>query len=521
MFNMGEFICRNTSNDIALVGVNKNGDPKKYSYFDLDKYSNRAANMLISMGIKKGDRVVVCAEKNPYLIFMIIGILKVGAIYSPIFTSSGTESFNQKIEDCKPKIIVTQKYLLKKMQFLTKRNNHINIIIMDEDMGDVDLHYCQVLSIKELSKFDYNFEDYSTLENDIAIIHYTSGTTSKPKGVVHIHKAIKRYKYTMREVFGLSKQDMYWCTANHAWVTGSTYGILGPLSIGATTLVLEPGYRAAHILDALEKYNIKIWYTAPTLLRMLMREKHEVFEQFENNYLKNIYCVGEPLNVETIQWVDEKFSIIPRDTWFQTETGSIIIANGEKTKVKFGSMGRPLNDVEVTILDDNYKPVVGNVAGNLCIKKNWESMFIDYWNNEDVYNEKFEGEWYITGDIAYCDEDGYYWFKSRADEIINTAGHLVSPFEVENSIIKHPLIQDVAVFGVKDSVLGEKVVAFVIMKNNTQLTNSIKMQIKRIVRQEVMPFAVPQNITRVNEFPKTNSGKISRRTLRKMEERAN
>lgn len=510
MYNLAEMICNNTHDKDAIIWMLTNGESKRYTYGDLDRKSNQVANMLIELGVRKGDRVLVCLEKNPETIFMILGIIKSGAIYCPLFASSGIESINLKIEDCKPSIIVIQTDLIKKFDKCMKSEYIKKTIIVGQKDGfkeesDNLLYY-------ELIKncFSTDFKAYNTKKEDISSIHYTSGTTSsKPKGAIHLHGSMERYLYTMDSVFEIKTDDVFWCTADFAWITGTIYGIFGPLGSGATIVITENQiYSLEWVIKVLIELKVNIWYTAPTLLRMLNKNK-KVPKDYKLSCLKSIFSVGELLDKAIIDWGELIFQKTIRDTWFQTETGSIVIAN-YGNNIRKGSMGRPLYDTEISIVNSVGEKLPNFELGKLCIKKGLSSLFNGYWNNEELYNGKFIGDWYKTGDIAYVDDEGFYWFYAREDDVINTAGHLVNPLEVESIINEIEYVDESIVFGIKDLILGEAVKAKIVLKEGIEFNKDIEREIKLIVRRELSPFAVPQRIDLVDKILRTDSGKIVR-----------
>jgi len=511
MYNLAKIILDNKSTQDAIIYMSKTQEQVRYTYKEINESSNQVANLLKDLGIDKGDRVVVYANKSPQIVFMILGILKIGAIYCPIFSSSGGESLLNKIEDCKPKAVITEAELIQNIRSDLADILIEHIIVTNSCAQSLKENEIAFNDVEE--KLSKHFDDYSTCEEDIATIHYTSGTTStKSKGVVHIHKNIERYIYTMKEVFSINPEDIFWCTADFAWITGTVYGILAPLGVGATIVITEnQNYSRTYVEEILITLQVKCWYTAPTLLRILMREEKIVFQTCSFNRLKDIFSVGELLNEEVIDWGEKVFGKTIKDTWFQSETGSIMIANCHELPMKKGSMGKPLPDIEVGILDEFGIEVPNLEIGSLCIRSNWQSMFKSYWRNKDLYNQKFSDGWYYTGDLAYKDTEGYIWFYSREDDVINTAGHLVNPLEIESSIRRLENIKDVAVVGVKDDLLGEKIKMYISLNKKVDKLKEVERNIKFLVRKNIASYAVPQIIELVEEIPKTNSGKIIRR----------
>ena len=478
---------------VALLWTTKEGNDITYSYRDLDIMSNKAANYLSQQGIVKGDRVFLYLERCPLTYFFTLGILKLGAIYCPLFPSFGPDAIKERYSDCGGSLIITESKL-------SENAAGFPHIIIDSDEFTDKLLSMDSGSISPILSND-----------DIAIIHYTSGTTGKPKGAVHRRGALIGHKDTSENVLGLSKGTKYWCTADPAWVTGSSYGIFGPLSVGAKILVKDPGVRANQIMDTLEKHDIEVWYTAPTLLRMLMRQDNSIYKNYGLKHLRKIFSVGEVLSPEVYYWSKENLNRPIYDTWFQTETGAIMIANTGSFPVRPGSMGKPVNGIDAAILDDDYNILAPDLTGRLAVKMPWPSMFCDYWGNSDKYNSRFHNGFYITEDLVYKDGEGYYYFISREDDVINTAGHLLSPYEVESVLITHPSVLEAAVVGIKDKMMGEAVKTFVILKEGYEPSTKLQLEYRMLLRNRLSPFASPQVVEFVDYIPKTESGKIIRK----------
>ncbi len=477
----------------GITYVAKDGTEASYSYNELDIMSNKAANLLTKLGIKKGDRVFLYIERSPMIYFFSLGILKMGAVFCPLFPSFGPDGVKERFNDCGGSLIITESKL---------KDNVADFPYIEVDNEDF---------LKEFHSMDSHFICPRMKDEDIAIIHYTSGTTGKPKGAIHSKAALAGHKETTETVLGLRQGTKYWCTADPAWVTGTSYGIFGPLLAGADILVCEPGFRANYILEMLEKYKISHWYTAPTLLRMLMRQDRIDYYKYDLSNLSKIFSVGETLSEELYSRTIQSFGIPVFDTWFQTETGSIMIANNGSFPVKLGSMGKPMRDIEAAILDDEYNILPPDKSGHLVIKAPWASMFQNYWGNNDKYKSRFQKGWYITGDLAYRDVDGYFYFKSREDDVINTAGHLLSPYEVESVLLTHPSVLEASVTGIKDKMMGEAVKAYILLNEGFEPSIELQLEYRMLVRNRLSPYASPQEIEFVDNIPKTESGKIIRK----------
>ncbi|HEY5512751.1 MAG TPA: AMP-binding protein, partial [Geomonas sp.] len=389
---------------------------------------------------------------------------------------------------------------------------HLRYIIVadiDEHQTDDILSYGQLM--REASA---EFAAPLTSAETPSVLHYTSGSTGKPKGVQHLHRSVLSQNQTAREILQLTEDEIYWCTADQGWVTGTSYGIIGPWSIGVTQIHFGGGYNAEHWFNILEKEKVTVWYSAPTALRMLLREEPELFANRDLSLLKHIFSVGEPLNPEVIHWARRTFGKEIHDTWFQTETGAIMISNRPGLEVRPGSMGKPAPGIEAAIIADDGSPVPDGEQGNLCVRPGWPSMFATYLNNEEVYRQKFRGGYYYSGDTAYRDPDGYYWFLGRSDDVINTAGHLVSPFEVESALLEIPEIAESGVIGAPDELLFEKVVAYISLHDKCEYSPQLDLKIRLYISNKVSTIATPQEIHVIDKIPKNKSGKIMRRVLK-------
>jgi acetyl-CoA synthetase len=347
-----------------------------------------------------------------------------------------------------------------------------------------------------------------------SVLHYTSGSTGKPKGVLHAHRSVLMQSRTAAEVLGLGADDVFWCTADQGWVTGTSYGIIGPWSQGVTQVHFAGGYNPEQWFGLLERERVSVWYSAPTALRMLMREAPEFYRHFDLDALRHISSVGEPLNPEVIHWGRSVLGKEIYDTWFQTETGAIMIANRPGLAIRPGSMGQPVEGVVPAILADDGSALADNVSGNLCLKAGWPSMFATYLGNDSAYRSKFRDGYYYTGDTACRDADGYYWFQGRSDDVINTAGHLISPFEIESALIEVPAVAEAGVIGAPDELLFEKVVAFVSLHRQCEFTPELELKIRLHVTNKLSSVATPHELICVDAIPKNKSGKIMRRVLK-------
>ncbi len=504
-------------NKKALIWESKKGDVEEYTFSDLSRLSNRFANVLIhKLGVQKGDRVFFFLERVPEIYIGIIGTLKAGAVIGPLFSAFGPDAVKDRLEDSEAKVLVTSPSLKKKIADIIAdlpALQKIVTVFRGKQKSDGD-----ALSYDELmADVSDAFETVHTHKEDYAIMHYTSGTTGKPKGAAHVHEAVLGHYATGRYVLDLHEEDIYWCTADPGWVTGTSYGMFAPWSNGATQAIYEGGFSAKRWYQFIEKMKVTVWYTAPTAVRMLMKAGDELPAEYNLKSLRNLYSVGEPLNPEAVIWGEKIFGMPFHDNWWQTETGSIMIANYPTLDIKPGSMGKPFPGITAGIIDDDFNTVPCGQEGNLALKPGWPSMFRTYWKKEEMYRSRFQNGWYITGDRAKKDETGYFWFVGRTDDVINTAGHLVGPFEVESVLIEHPAVAEAGVIGKPDPIVMEVVKAFVSLKVGYEPTDELQLDIHKFAMRRLSSAAAPREVEFVDSLPKTRSGKIMRRLLKARE----
>jgi acetyl-CoA synthetase len=497
---------------VAMSWISFTMEHHDVSFADLDRESSKFANCLLSLGFGPGDTFFTFLPKLPEQFFSFLGSLKMQLITGTLFSNFGEEALLDRLGDAGARCVITKKSLLKKITRVRSQLPSLKTVIV----VDLDDHLSEdVLSYDALMRdASSEFKTPLTGKDTPSVLHYTSGSTGKPKGVLHVHGSVASQQATAREVLGLEEDDVYWCTADQGWVTGTSYGIIGPWSMGVTQIHYGGGYDAEAWFTILEREGVTVWYTAPTALRMLMREDPGIFSRFDLGKLRHISSVGEPLNPEVIRWGREVLGKDIYDTWFQTETGAIMIANRPGLEIRPGSMGKPVAGVEAAILDDAGVPVATGEQGNLCVKAGWPSMFTTYLNNDSAYRSKFRNGWYYSGDTARCDADGYFWFMGRSDDVINTAGHLVSPFEVESALLEIDEVAESGAVGIPDELLFEKVVAFVHLHRGVSWTKDLELKLRLYISNKVSSIATPQEIIVVDAIPKNKSGKIMRRVLK-------
>lgn len=497
---------------VAMRWIDTHGTRHNYTFGDLDQQSNRFANALMSLGIGKDDIFFTFLPKMPEQFFTFLGTLKIQAICGTLFSNFGEDALLDRLGDSGAVGIITRKSALRKIARIREKLPKLKTIILVD--GEDDPSQGVVSYARIMAEAGETFEVQPTSPDTPSILHYTSGSTGKPKGVLHRHGSLTSQMATAQQVLGLKQNDVYWCTADQGWVTGTSYGIIGPWSLGITQVHYGGGYDAQVWMDLLELEQITVWYSAPTALRMLMREEEETFLKADISALRAIYSVGEPLNPEVIAWSRRLLRRDIHDTWFQTETGAIMIANRPDLVIRPGSMGQLCDGIEPAILADDGTPVPDGEQGNLCLKTGWHSMFVTYLNNESAYCSKFRDGWYYTGDTARRDNDGYYWFMGRSDDVINTAGHLISPFEVESALLEVEEVAESGVIGVPDDLLFEKVVAFVHLHNRFHPTKELEIKLRLHVSNRASSIATPQEVIFYDNIPKNKSGKIMRRVLK-------
>lgn len=524
VINIGEYcsdrICRlGKGKKLALIWENHKGSIKQYTYNDLRLLSNTIADYLIKLGLSPGDRICLFMDKVPELYIGFLGILKMGGIAQPLFSAFGGESLFTRLDDAKTAAIFTQKKHLPKVRNILKDLPELMHIIIVDDDKTKELREREISFDMDKAERIEDFKIYPSKAETPSVLHYTSGTTGKPKGAQHVHYSLISQYITTKYVLDLNEEDIYWCTADPGWVTGTSYGIIGPWANGITQCVLDSGFTAENWYRFIEKNKITVWYSAPTAIRSLMKEGNEIVKEFDLSSLRHLASVGEPLNAEAVLWSKEVFGLEFHDTYWQTETGSIMITNFPGMKIKPGSMGKPFPGITATVVDlKTHLPLEKKgVVGMIAAKPGWPAMFRTYWNNEETYKTKFDNGWYLCGDRASIDEDGYFWFVGRDDDVINTAGHLVGPFEIESALLEHPAVAESAVVGKPDPVNMEVVKAFITLKPGNERSKMLELDIMNFIRKKLSPLAMPQEIEFVDSLPKTRSGKIMRRVLRAKE----
>ena len=511
---------------VALVCVGRHGGVSECSYRDLRTETNRFANLLRSLGVGKGDRVFSLLGRVPELYFTALGTLKNTSVFCPLFPAFGPEPIRERMLLGDARVLVTSARLYERRVAAIRAAlpGLRHVLIAGEGPvppGTIDLPAALAAASPE-------FDIPPTDPADMALLHFTSGTTGKPKGAVHVHEAVVAHHATAGFALDLHAGDVFWCTADPGWVTGTSYGIIAPLTHGATLVTDAGEFEAKRWYAILRDQRVTVWYTAPTALRMLMRRGPELAHGYDLSALRLVASVGEPLNPEAVVWGVDALGLPVHDNWWQTETGAIMISNFAAMDIRPGSMGRPLPGVQAGLLrqgGDGRAQVTGgrvdvitepDVEGELALRPGWPSMFRGYLHEPERYAEAFADGWYLTGDVARRDADGYFWFVARADDVIKSAGHLIGPFEVESVLMEHPAVAEAGVIGKPDPVAGEIVKAFVALKPGYRPDEDLLFELEAFGRERLGAVA-PREIEFDQNIPLTRSGKVMRRLLKARE----
>lgn len=524
-------------NKIALYWEDENGNREEYTFYQIAELSNRFANILKDMGIKKGDRIFIFLPRVPELYYCFLGILKTGAVTGTMFQAFGPEGLLDRLENSGARFLITNLELSERLKVILRQLPKLEKVILIDDEK----------FRKKMSIASSEFKIAKTKADDNAFMLYTSGTTGKPKGVVHTHRAILQEHMTAKWVLDIQDQDVYWCTADPGWVTGIAYTILGSWSAGATSLIYNGRFDPERWYSLIEKYKVNIWYTAPTAIRMLIKSGKKLLKKYNFSSLRHLASVGEPLNPEAIVWGVKAFGLPFHDNWWQTETGGICIANYPSMDIKPGSMGKPIPGIEAAIVDDSGNELPPIKEGNLSLRSGWPSMMKTIWKRPEKYLSYFlnqnakctvpanckqwrcrrenqndkskckKNTWYISGDRAFRDRDGYFWFVGRADDVIKTAGERVGPFEVESALIQSGKVVEAGVIGKPDPERGEIIKAFCVLAAGIKPSEKLKEELSFYVKKHLAGHAYPREIEFVQSLPKTRSGKIMRRVLKAQE----
>lgn len=507
----------------ALRWLGKEGATLDLSYGQLSELTSRFANALADLGVNAGDHVFTLLGRLPALYIALLGTLKHRCVVTPLFSAFGPQPIATRMNLGQAKVLVTTSSLYRRkieaMRAQMSSLQHVILLVDDEpaNLPPATLEWQTLLATSSA-----RYEIGPTDSQSPALLHFTSGTTGTPKGALHVHEAVVGHHATGRYALDLHEGDIFWCTADPGWVTGTSYGIIAPLTHGLTLVVDEAEFDALRWYTILERERVSVWYTAPTAVRMMMKAGAGAAREHRFADLRFIASVGEPLNPQAVTWGIEAFGLPIHDNWWQTETGGIMIANYQAMEIRPGSMGRPLPGVIAAIVrheaDGSVTPVGDpNVEGELALRRGWPSMFRGYLGEPARYAKCFAGDWYLTGDLARKDADGYYWFVGRADDMIKSSGHLIGPFEVESALMEHPAVLEAGVIGKPEPLIGEVVKAFVALKPGVIASAALERELLGFARTRLGAAVAPKEIAFATTLPKTRSGKIMRRLLRARE----
>jgi len=505
----------------ALRWIGRDDTVRDFSYEALGIAANRFANVLAQNGIGKGERVFALLGRVPELYVAALGTLKNASVFAPLFSAFGPEPIKARMTIGNAKAVVTtESFYRRKIAPWRRELTGLRAVLLIECSANPPPDTIDLSAA--LAKAPDSFATVRTDPEDMALLHFTSGTTGRPKGAVHVHEAVVAHHVTGQLALDLHPDDIFWCTADPGWVTGTSYGIISPLTNGATMIVDQAEFDAERWYRILQDQKVTVWYTAPTAVRMLMKVGADFAKRFDLSKLRLLASVGEPLNPEAVVWGVQAFAKPFHDNWWQTETGGIMIANYRTMDVKPGSMGRPLPGVTAGIVERVEGGEVREMAkpmamGELALRPGWPSMMRGYLHEEERYRKCFVSGWYLTGDLAMRDSEGYYWFVGRADDVIKSAGHLIGPFEVESALMEHPAVAEAGVIGIPEPTVGEVVKAYVALKSGFEPSESLRKELLGHARSRLGPAVAPKDIAFRQNLPKTRSGKIMRRLLKARE----
>ncbi len=496
---------------LALRWLGKNGAAKDFTYERLRKLTNRFANVLQKLGVRAGERVFALAGRLPELYLTALGTLKHRSVFCPLFSAFGPEPIKARMNLGTAKV-ASLRAALPSLE---------HVLLIGE--GEQSTNVPDTLDFQQLmNDASEEFTLPPTDPEDIALLHFTSGTTGTPKGAVHVHQAVLAHHIRGRFALDLHAEDIFWCTADPGWVTGTSYGIIAPLTNGVTMIVDEAEFDAERWYRILQEQKVTVWYTAPTAIRMLMKASADIVRNYDLRSLRFLASVGEPLNPKAVVWGQKAFGLPFHDNWWQTETGGIMIANYAALDIRPGLMGKPLPGIEAFIVQKTADGKISaitepDVQGELALRPGWPSMFRAYLNELGRYQKCFADGFYLTGDLAQRDADGYFWFIGRKDDVIKTSGHLVGPFEVESILLEHAAVAEAGMIGKPDPTAMEIVQAFVSLKSGYEASDSLRKELLGFARARLGAVVAPKEIGFRDKLPRTRSGKIMRRLLKAQE----
>lgn len=522
-------------NKLAIIWEDETGRTKKYTYLELYEEVNRMANALRGIGVRKGNRVAIYMPNIPEIAISMLACAKIGAMHSVVYAGFSAGALEGRIKDAKAKVLITADGSFRRGKIVDLKGIVDDAVKKCKTVKKVIVVKNNGAKIKFNKSRDVWFHDFINGHSteaktavmdaeDPAFVLYTSGTTSKPKGVVHAHGGYSvGVLRTIKWVFDLKGDEIFWCTADPGWITGHSYIIYGPLMAGVTTVMYEgvPDVPTPdRIWKIVEKYKVNILYTAPTLIRAMMRYGVKWPKKHKMKTLRILGSVGEPINPEAWKWFYNhvgKGRCPIMDTWWQTETGMNMITPLPSAPLKAGSACKPFPGIIADVVDKNGKKVPSGKGGYLIIKNQWPSMIRTIFNNPKRYKKTYWSQIkgaYFAGDVAFKDKDGYFWIQGRTDDVLKIAGHRIGTAEVESSFVSHKSVVEAGAIGVPDKLRGEVIKAFVILKKGVKGTDSLKDDLRKVVRRDLGPIAVIKDVEFVEKLPKTRSGKIMRRVLK-------
>lgn len=487
---------------------------ESYTFAQMKGLSDKFGNALHSLGITKGDRVFIFMPRSPELYAAFIGAVKIGAIVGPLFEAFMEAAVKDRLQDSEAVAIITTPKLKSRVPVADlPALKHVILVGAEGELADKEVSFEKIMA-EASDQLDIEWVD----REDGMQLHYTSGSTGKPKGVLHVHNSMIQHMQTGKWVLDLRDDDIYWCTADPGWVTGTAYGMWAPWLNGVTTVIRGGRFSPDDWYATLQNYKVTVWYSAPTAFRMLMGAGGDLVKKYDLSSVRHVLSVGEPLNPEVVRWGMKVYDKRIHDNWWMTETGAQLISNYPSMPIKPGSMGKPLPGIRAAIVDDHANVLPPYSMGNLAVQAPWPSMMRKIWNNPVKYDEYFRLKpWYISGDSAYMDEDGYFWFQGRVDDVINTSGERVGPFEVESRLVEHPAVAEAGVIGKPDPLRGEIIKAFIALREGYQPSDELIKEIQEFVKKGLAAHAAPREIEFRDKLPKTRSGKIMRRVLKAWE----
>ncbi len=501
----------------AIIWLGKTGARQELTYAELADMSARFANVLTGHGCAKGDRVFALMGRVPELYATALGTLKAGLVFTPLFAAFGPEPIRTRMEIGDATVLVTTGRIYRRK--IAAWRDQVPTLKLVLIVGETAPDGCVALG-PAMADVSSAFETAKTVPEDPALVHFTSGTTGKPKGALHVHDAVRYHAFSGRHALDLTPGTIYWCTADPGWVTGTSYGIIAPLVNRVTMIVDEAEFDLDRWYGIVASEKVEVWYSAPTAIRMMMRAGAEAAGPHDFSCLRFLASVGEPLNPEAVTWSQEVFGQPFHDNWWQTETGGIMIANCPGDPVKPGSMGKPLPGITAGIVaraDDRLKELADGEIGELALRPGWPSMMRTYLHEQARYDKCFVDGWYLSGDLAMRDGDGHFWFVGRADDLIKTSGHLIGPFEVESALLEHDAVAEAGVIGLPDETAGEVVKAYVTLNPGYDPSPPLERALRGHTRKALGPAVAPREIAFRTTLPKTRSGKIMRRLLKARE----